>query len=134
MEPSSPHFFPTPAAVCYAHSINLCEVYYQGIRRSDLRTARAAIASLYRDGVVERRGLQVEQIDEGDRVRYAEVIPRDEPELAAVPFEHTHEVGPEHAQSARLDELDREVDAPGPLEMGFEKAGELVFLTRDQVL
>lgn len=40
-----------PTAVCYAHSLNLCEVYYQAIRRSDPRTARAAIASLYRDGV-----------------------------------------------------------------------------------
>ena len=46
-----------PAAVCYAHSVNLCEVYYQGIRRSDPRTARAAITSLYRDGVIERRDM-----------------------------------------------------------------------------
>ncbi len=45
------------AAVCYAHSLNLCEVYYQGLRRSDPRTARAAIASLYRDGVIERRDM-----------------------------------------------------------------------------
>lgn len=35
-----------PTAVCYAHSLNLCEVFYQGLRASNLRTARAAMATL----------------------------------------------------------------------------------------
>lgn len=42
-------------AICYAHSINLCEVYYQALRRSGLSTARAALSTLYADGVIERR-------------------------------------------------------------------------------
>ena len=46
-----------PNAVCYAHSINLCEVYYQGIRRNGIAAAQAAIASLYTDGVIERRDM-----------------------------------------------------------------------------
>lgn len=46
-----------PSAVYYAHSINLCEVYYQAIRCSDSRTAKAAILALYRDGVIERRDM-----------------------------------------------------------------------------
>lgn len=46
-----------PSAVCYAHSVNLCEVYYQSIRRSDPATARAVKASLRRDGVIERRDM-----------------------------------------------------------------------------
>ena len=46
-----------PSATCYAHTINLCEVYYQGIRRSDARTARAAIDLLFADGVIERRDM-----------------------------------------------------------------------------
>ncbi len=45
------------AAVCYAHSINLCEVYYQAIRRSDIATARAAISSIHADGVIKRRDM-----------------------------------------------------------------------------
>jgi PIN domain nuclease of toxin-antitoxin system len=46
-----------PTSRCFAHSMNLCEVFYQGIHRSDLRTARAGIASLRSDGVIERRDL-----------------------------------------------------------------------------
>ena len=47
-----------PNAVCYAHSMNLCEVYYQVMRRSGNQTARAAIAALYADGVIERRDMR----------------------------------------------------------------------------
>ncbi len=36
---------------CYAHSVNLCEVYYDFLRRSNESTAREAIADLYADGV-----------------------------------------------------------------------------------
>jgi PIN domain nuclease of toxin-antitoxin system len=46
-----------PTAICYAHSMNLCEVYYQIVRRSGIPTARAAIAALYSDGVIERRDM-----------------------------------------------------------------------------
>ena len=46
-----------PNAVCYAHSMNLCEVYYQGIRRNRIPAAKAAMASLYADGVIERRDM-----------------------------------------------------------------------------
>ena len=44
-------------AVCYAHAINLLEVYYDLIRRSDERTARQALRILAADGVVERRDM-----------------------------------------------------------------------------
>ena len=47
----------SPSATCYAHSVNLCEVYYETIRRSDAQTAKAAIASLLADGVIERRDM-----------------------------------------------------------------------------
>ena len=46
-----------PTAVCYAHSLNLCEVFYQGLRASNLRTARAAMATLRADGMKERRDM-----------------------------------------------------------------------------
>ena len=46
-----------PTDVCYAHTINLCEVYYQVARRSGIHTAKAAIASLHMDGVIERRDM-----------------------------------------------------------------------------
>jgi PIN domain nuclease of toxin-antitoxin system len=39
---------------CYAHSVNLCEVYYQVLRRSDEATARQAISDLRKMGVIER--------------------------------------------------------------------------------
>lgn len=40
--------------LCYVHSVNLCEVYYHVVRRSDLTVARDAIDSLLADGLVER--------------------------------------------------------------------------------
>ncbi len=46
-----------PTAVCYAHSMNLCEVYYQGIRRNGIPAAKLAIESLFMDGVIERRDM-----------------------------------------------------------------------------
>lgn len=46
-----------PAHVCYAHALNLCEVYYDFIRRSDEPTARQAIADLLADGIIERRDI-----------------------------------------------------------------------------
>jgi PIN domain nuclease of toxin-antitoxin system len=46
-----------PNAICYAHSINLCEVYYQSVRQSNTARAQATIASLYADGIIERRDM-----------------------------------------------------------------------------
>ena len=45
------------AEVCYAHAVNLCEVYYDLLRRSDERIAREAVADLLADGIIERRDL-----------------------------------------------------------------------------
>jgi predicted nucleic acid-binding protein len=44
-------------ASCYAHAVNLCEVYYGYLRSSDERTARQVIADLYATGVNARRDL-----------------------------------------------------------------------------
>ncbi len=46
-----------PAEVCYAHAVNLCEVYYDFLRRSDERIAREAVADLLAEGIIERRDL-----------------------------------------------------------------------------
>ncbi|HEV2735983.1 MAG TPA: type II toxin-antitoxin system VapC family toxin [Longimicrobiaceae bacterium] len=45
------------AEACYAHSVNLCEVYYDFLRRSDERIAREAVSDLIANGLVERRDL-----------------------------------------------------------------------------
>lgn len=50
-------FLADPSTTCYAHSINLCEVFYHVLRASDLRTAREAIATLFADGVTERKDM-----------------------------------------------------------------------------
>ena len=46
-----------PNALCYAHSVNLCEVYYDALRTTDARRARQTIAALFADGVIERQTL-----------------------------------------------------------------------------
>lgn len=46
-----------PAHRCYAHSINLCEIYYDFLRHSDEPTAQQAIVDLHADGVIERKDL-----------------------------------------------------------------------------
>jgi len=46
-----------PDAVCYAHAINLCEVYYWSLRTSNEQTARQLIADLHASGVIERRDI-----------------------------------------------------------------------------
>jgi PIN domain nuclease of toxin-antitoxin system len=43
-----------PRHTCYAHAINLCEVYYDFIRSANEETAEAAITDLVVDGVAER--------------------------------------------------------------------------------
>jgi PIN domain nuclease of toxin-antitoxin system len=46
-----------PSALCYAHSVNLCEVYYDSLRAAGPASARRVIATLFADGVVERRDM-----------------------------------------------------------------------------
>jgi PIN domain nuclease of toxin-antitoxin system len=46
-----------PDAKCFAHSLNLCEVFYDAIRRTDARCARQTIRDLRAAGVIERRDL-----------------------------------------------------------------------------
>lgn len=46
-----------PAHSCFAHAVNLCEVYYDFLRRSDEHIARDAVADLLGDGIIERRDL-----------------------------------------------------------------------------
>ena len=43
--------------ICYAHAINLCEVYYDFLRVSNPHIARQAIHDLLADGVIERKDL-----------------------------------------------------------------------------
>ena len=45
----------TPADQCYAHTINLLEVYYNFIRKHSEPTARQALNDLAAAGVIERR-------------------------------------------------------------------------------
>ena len=46
-----------PNALCYAHSVNLCEVFYDSLRTKNARQARQVIVDLYAAGVIERRDL-----------------------------------------------------------------------------
>lgn len=46
-----------PDALCYAHVVNLCEVFYDSLRATNERAARQTIADLYAAGVIERRDL-----------------------------------------------------------------------------
>jgi predicted nucleic acid-binding protein len=46
-----------PDALCYAHTVNLCEVFYGALRDSDEKTARAVIQGLYDDGLIPRRDM-----------------------------------------------------------------------------
>jgi predicted nucleic acid-binding protein len=46
-----------PDNTCYAHAINLCEVYYDFARGADAATARAAVQDLLTHGVVPREDL-----------------------------------------------------------------------------
>lgn len=46
-----------PNALCYAHSVNLCEVYYDIVRKSNSQQAIVIIRSLYDDGLIERRDM-----------------------------------------------------------------------------
>ncbi|HEU0012178.1 MAG TPA: PIN domain-containing protein [Longimicrobium sp.] len=47
----------TPGNTCFAHALNLCEVYYDAYRRSGEAVAERVIADLAADGVIERGDL-----------------------------------------------------------------------------
>ncbi len=44
-------------ATCLAHSVNLCEVFYDALRQTNVRQARQTIVNLFKAGVVERRDM-----------------------------------------------------------------------------
>jgi PIN domain nuclease of toxin-antitoxin system len=46
-----------PTATCYAHTMNMIEVYYDFVRRANVRDARQALSILRADGVIERRDM-----------------------------------------------------------------------------
>lgn len=46
-----------PSTACFAHAINLCEVFYGIVRSNDERIARAAVRTLYADGLLMRRDM-----------------------------------------------------------------------------
>jgi PIN domain nuclease of toxin-antitoxin system len=46
-----------PSHQSFAHSVNLCEVYYHFVGNSDIRTARSALKDLARTGIRARRDL-----------------------------------------------------------------------------
>ncbi len=48
-----------PQNECYAHAINLCEVFYDAIRRSSEVQALELVKDLYGLGVIERRDLDI---------------------------------------------------------------------------
>ncbi|HZT40744.1 MAG TPA: PIN domain-containing protein [Chthonomonadaceae bacterium] len=50
-------FLNSSADTCYAHAINLLEVYYDFIRKHDEPTARQALTDLVAAGVVTRRDM-----------------------------------------------------------------------------
>lgn len=45
---------------CFAHSINLCEVYYNYIRKTNAQTAKRVIGVLRNAGLIERQDMGVE--------------------------------------------------------------------------
>jgi len=49
-----------PNIICYAHAINLCEVYYDAIRIGGLADADSSLKALFELGVVERNDFDVE--------------------------------------------------------------------------
>src|SRR5205085_8616737 len=46
-----------PLYTCFAHAVNLCEVYYDFVRVADLQTAKAALRDLTAAGVRARRDM-----------------------------------------------------------------------------
>lgn len=54
---------------CFAHSINLCEVYYDALRAFDQATAVQAINDLFDAGVVERDEMDGDLWREAGRIK-----------------------------------------------------------------
>jgi hypothetical protein len=46
-----------PNMVCYAHAVNLVEVYYDALRHGTSADARGVLATLRADGVINRRDM-----------------------------------------------------------------------------
>jgi PIN domain nuclease of toxin-antitoxin system len=71
-------FLNTPGDTCFAHTINLLEVYYDFIRKRDEPTARQALKDLSAIGVVTRRDMsqpflyQVGQLKARGRISLAD--------------------------------------------------------------
>jgi PIN domain nuclease of toxin-antitoxin system len=71
-------FLNSPTDTCYAHSINLLEVYYDFIRKHDEPTARQALGDLRAVGVITRRDMnqpylhQVGQLKARGRISLAD--------------------------------------------------------------
>lgn len=69
-----------PDHACYAHAINLCEVYYDFIRRANEQTAEHAIQDLFDDGVGERADMdsalwrEAGKLKSGRRLSLADAI------------------------------------------------------------
>lgn len=65
---------------CFAHSINLCEVYYDALRAADEATADQAITDLLDAGVIERDEMdsslwrQAGKIKSGGRISIADAF------------------------------------------------------------
>ena len=57
------------ADVCYAHAINLLEVYYDFLRRHGEPTARQALEDLANDGLARRRDMNREYLMEVGRLK-----------------------------------------------------------------
>lgn len=53
-------FLSTPDDMCYAHTMNLLEVYYDFIRKHSEPVARQALVDLAAAGVIERRDMNTE--------------------------------------------------------------------------
>ncbi len=49
-----------PSADCLAHSVNLCEVFYDSLRRTDLPTAQQTVSDLFALGLTERADMDQE--------------------------------------------------------------------------
>lgn len=55
--------------LCLAHAVNLCEVYYQGLRESDETTAQEALEDLAAVGVTPRQDLDANFWQEAGRIK-----------------------------------------------------------------
>src|SRR5712691_53499 len=56
-------------AACYAHAINLCEVFYDFYRDPDEATAKSAVEDLKALGIIERNDFDVAFWQEAGRLK-----------------------------------------------------------------